>query len=917
MTSPPLSVLRLAACATLAAATSCSQVLDFDAFRVRDAGPDAVVAVDVPAVDAASDLALDTPPDLALDTPPDVSSDATPDVTLDATLDTEPDVTFDATLDTPLDLAFDAPPDRAVDAPPDLTFDAPPDLTFDAPPDRAVDAPPLDVAPDVPVDTARVDATVDGAPDASRPDVAVVDAPDDAPAPRMPPAEVIHVASGGLHSCALLANGSVWCWGDNAWGQLGVSTSVRHRSVPAQVTFPVANEVIVAVTAGPFHTCALARTNRLYCWGRNDTRQSAPEMAAEAITSPTYVSAIAAVGQWQVAMGRAHTCALAAGVTYCWGETARGQCGISTSVPIPSPTVVSNLPNATTLAGGDDFTCALLASGEVRCWGDNASGQLAAPLTTQFRAMPTRVVLAADTTDAPSRLVAGPDTMCVRTRGGRVDCWGRNHAGQVPGSDNGVVTAPVRVQTYEGVEVSLGREHQCVWNAAGNARCWGENFVGQLGNGTLDPATYTAPVTLPGVARTVTAGSQQTCAVLSGVLRCWGALGFGGLGNGLDALVPTPFPVPSTEGATRVVAGAAHACALVGTGAELRCWGYNRDGQAGAFAAPVETTARRVRVMPGSEDFVAGVNDVAAGRFHTCARGADGAVRCFGRNTNAQLAITTPGVHPHPQAPVPVGVTPSTGPLVAGWTHNLVRVDARSVLCWGEDVANTCGLSAESPARATPVQVPMISSLDVGALGAGRGFNCAAAGPTRALYCWGRNDAGQAAQVASPIPSPVAQSVSATSIGSVTRIALGERYGCVLSNRGVWCWGSHEHGALGTGTTGRPGPVAGMVLSAATALASGASHSCAVVDRAVRCWGNGHHGQNGSATWLDLTSPTAVAGLSNVTDVTAGDTFSCAIADNTTGRPQVHCWGSNHLGQVGNVGRLAVRNPLTYAVRWP
>jgi alpha-tubulin suppressor-like RCC1 family protein len=130
------------------------------------------------------------------------------------------------------------------------------------------------------------------------------------------------VSAGFYHTCALKTDGTLWCWGDNTSGQLGLGTA---STTPGQVTAGTAPWTVV--TAGQSHTCALQADGTLWCWGENADGQlgigsNLPSAAPVVVTaSPSSWSAVAA--------GGAHTCAVAGdGTLWCWGANVKGQLGI-------------------------------------------------------------------------------------------------------------------------------------------------------------------------------------------------------------------------------------------------------------------------------------------------------------------------------------------------------------------------------------------------------------------------------------------------------------------------------------------------------------------------------------------------------------------------------------------------------------
>ena len=185
------------------------------------------------------------------------------------------------------------------------------------------------------------------------------------------------IIAGFAHTCALLATGNVLCWGNNDNGQLGTGdTGSRRRAVV--VSGGVNNSRFTALAAGHSHTCALRTRGELRCWGNNDNGQLGDNTFATALV-PTVVTGVNSdvVG---VSAGLLHTCAVAStGRIRCWGFNGFRQLGDTTTQDRPLPTDVALDPfrrHFTGVAAGELHTCGLTVFHTVVCWGDNSFGQL-------------------------------------------------------------------------------------------------------------------------------------------------------------------------------------------------------------------------------------------------------------------------------------------------------------------------------------------------------------------------------------------------------------------------------------------------------------------------------------------------------------------------------------------------------------
>jgi alpha-tubulin suppressor-like RCC1 family protein len=195
------------------------------------------------------------------------------------------------------------------------------------------------------------------------------------------------IAAGRYHTCAVTEDSGVKCWGFNAAGQLGDGTTT-DRATPVDVAR--LGSGVVGVAAGDRHTCAVTAGGAALCWGANENGQLGDGTTTQHAT-PVSVSGLNSSVS-AVAAGGCHTCALAgSGGVKCWGWNGYGQLGDGTTTGRTTPVDVLGLSvGAGAVTTGSYHTCALVVGGEVRCWGYNQSGQLGDG-STQDRAIPVHV----------------------------------------------------------------------------------------------------------------------------------------------------------------------------------------------------------------------------------------------------------------------------------------------------------------------------------------------------------------------------------------------------------------------------------------------------------------------------------------------------------------------------------------------
>ena len=358
---------------------------------------------------------------------------------------------------------------------------------------------------------------------------------------------------------------------------------------------------VVQVAAGSTHTCAVTITGGLKCWGRNNNGQLGNNSTTTSPV-PVAVSGLSS-GIARVAVGENHTCAVTtAGGLKCWGYGAYGQLGNDATLSNKSfpVDVLGMTSGVASVSAGFAHTCAVTTAGGLKCWGNGAYGQLGNDAS--FSSKPTPVDVLGMTSGVAS-VSAGAYHTCAVTISGGLKCWGDDSYGQL-GNDVTLTSKPTPVDVLgmtSGVAgVSAGAYHACAVTAAGGLKCWGRDATGQLGDASTSDKPTPVDVRLlsSGVA-SVSAGGAHTCAVTTTRdLKCWGSSGFGALGIGnASGNLTTPVAVTGlSSGVTNVSAGGSHACAVT-TAGDLKCWGWDAYGQLGNDAA-LSNTSSPVNVAP-------------------------------------------------------------------------------------------------------------------------------------------------------------------------------------------------------------------------------------------------------------------------------------------------------------------------------
>jgi len=246
----------------------------------------------------------------------------------------------------------------------------------------------------------------------------------------------IGLAVGGFHNCALLSDRTVKCWGRNQDGQVGNGDNTTDVRAPALPVSGLAS--VAAITAGGYHSCALMPDSTVRCWGRNTRGQLGDGTGSYFSSTPVTVSGMTTAVS--VSGGFYHTCAvLRDGTVQCWGDNDSGQIGNALTYS-NVPMTVAGISNALAVSAGAYHTCALLADATVQCWGRNTNGQLGNGATTNSSSPVLVGGLA-----SPGFLGAGGIHTCALAadRSGR--CWGWNVYGQLGNGTTIDSSVPVKV----------------------------------------------------------------------------------------------------------------------------------------------------------------------------------------------------------------------------------------------------------------------------------------------------------------------------------------------------------------------------------------------------------------------------------------------------------------------------------------
>ena len=769
------------------------------------------------------------------------------------------------------------------------------------------------------------------------------------------------LASGGSHTCAILDNGSVSCWGDGANGQLGNGgTSVK--STPTLTSSLGTGRSAVALSSGQYHTCAILDNGSVSCWGDGANGQLGNGGTSNQNT-PTLTSSLG-TGRTAVALssGESHTCAiLDNGSVSCWGYGNYGQLGNGGTSDKSTPTLTSSLGTGRTavaLSSGGQHTCAVLDNGSVSCWGYGTYGQLGNGLGSNHNSPSLTSSLGAGRTAVA--LSSGGYHTCAILDNGSVSCWGDSIYGQLGNGGTAYKLTPTLTSSLgtnrTAVALSSGQHHTCAILDDDSVSCWGAGGAGQLGNGGTSqqyPPTLTNSLGAGRTAVALSSGSQHTCAILdNGFVSCWGSGGVGQMGSGgnwnqksptltsslgagrtvalserdldgdgiLNIFDSTPYP-PTTnppnplpqrnvpgfqEGSiytdTTLSSDESHTCAILDNGS-VACWGRNNLGQLGDGTTIDRSTPVQTSSLGNGRTAIA----LTTGSKNTCAILDNGSVSCWGYNGGGELGngnMNTSGIFPNPTQTSSLGLGRTAVAISASQDHTCAILDDGSVRCWGRNVQGQLGDGTNTQST-SPIQT---SSLGTGrtavAISTGAQFTCVIL-DDGSVSCWGENGDGNLGDGTSTTRNTPALTSSLGTGRTAVAISSGYGHTCViLDNGSVSCWGNNYNGALGDGTSidhrKTPAPTSSLGTGRTAVSISVGGHACAILDDGnVSCWGSNYEGQLGDGTTTNRNTPVQTSSFGTertAVGLAAGSDHTCAILDDAT----VSCWGHNDHGRLGD-----------------
>ncbi len=691
--------------------------------------------------------------------------------------------------------------------------------------------------------------------------------------------------------CAILDDYSTKCWGIGSKGKSGHGNTATRGDGASEVGdgIPVLDfntDNAIQISVGLEHTCAVLQNNTVKCWGEGDYGRLGYGNTTDQTKAPKDVSEVSlGTGHTatKVSVGYYHTCALLDdGNVKCWGRNNYGQLGYGdvddrgdnggemgdnlNYVDLGTSKTAKDIE----LQG--DSSCAILNDDTVKCWGYNGYGNLGQGSTATRgdgagEMGDVLVTVNLGTGRTAQKLYGGINQMCAKLDNNDVKCWGRNDTAQLAQGHRfdigesalslGDNLDPINLSSSHTITTIQTNQYTgCAVLSNNTLKCFGFDYYGTRGTGSA--IIGDVPSEMGSSLQNLDMGSNNpfklvksfqfvTCGqTTDNRLACWGYGGEGSRASGNGSYygyVPDHWGDNINFinfGTGRTVktfdVGYRGGCAILDND-ELACWGRNDNGAGGHGTkndkgdAAGEIGDNFAITDLGSTSYPV---EVSRGLYNTCARFANGGIKCWGQGTYGNNGI---------------GNTSQKGDGGGEMGNSLPFID------YGSGITSTQICSGES-------------------------YNCSVFNNGK-VKCWGRNawgnlGIGNTTDIGKT-SGTLGNSLAYVDLGTgrtAKKITCGRYHVCsILDNDKVKCWGENGNGQLGIGSTAVTGNSPGEMgenlpyvnlgtNKTALDIVAGEAHSCAVLnDNSVKCWGRNSEGQ------LGLGHRTQMGTL----DVTMGD----------------------------------------------
>lgn len=661
---------------------------------------------------------------------------------------------------------------------------------------------------------------------------------------------ITQIQSGYLVNCAVDGANEVWCWGYNALGGLGDSSTVnKNRAVKVLKDngaggTEVLNDV-KSVSGGNLFSCAHRNDNTVWCWGYNtigylgNNNTTNTSHAVQVLVDDGAGGQVNLTDVRNLSSAPYSSCVtLNSGKAYCWGANSNGRLGTGLNANsyfarevVKHDSSVFN--NAVKIDAAFDHACIVDGDTKMWCWGSNQFGQLG----SGTRSAPQNKAIAVKDPSGSGNdwlgvesIITGSFTTCA-IKEDLLYCWGSSNQGMIVNSsiqqDSIIPLSSTYLNNIKSLARSSSNEYsyfQCAIKTDDTGECWGANPYGQLGDASTNSSARPVKIKEPNGSSNLTgitslsSGTNHACAISSNQIYCWGGSTGGIRGDGTNSLNTSSVKVQKDGGAdfsdaSEIAAGSYHSCSI-DTSGQLWCWGSNSFGQLGDLSSTARTRAVRVYKDDGAGGSSLFNNAIAitVGNYFSCAIDTSNQVWCWGRGYSGALGNNATANSSKAVKALKdngAGGTTDFNDAVK-ITHTFIGACAlttsKTVWCWGY---GSYGQNGNGSYTASNFAVNVIKDSDDTPLSniekiEGSQFTVCSVDSSNTVWCWGNNKRGQlgSALIVDYSTSKAIQQYKDLAktqvIDDATDISTGAYHTCYLNNSGsASCWGFSPTGISG------------------------------------------------------------------------------------------------------------------------
>jgi len=817
------------------------------------------------------------------------------------------------------------------------------------------------------------------------------------------------ISAGYNHSLAILYDNTVMAWGQNNAGQIGDNTSNNKKLTPVKVSDLVN---VISLAAGKEHSMALKKNGTVWTWGSNDKGQlgigsTQNKNHPVIIETLSDIVAIAAGGQHSLALDDD-------GAIWVWGLNNQGQLGNGTMMTdanlnyASSPAKIESNETFIAIAAGENHSMALSTDGTVWAWGDNSKGQLGnnsiqnslepqkvnAPnnleplnigqqeppkitiyednqteyLLFEIRDSETPVQELSVNADADDPVLVPMDQIYIHCSDGQCQAMitpSQNDNGETlinfrvnDGEKSSVSTIKLVVEaTNDPPFISIIEDQRTDENITSSAISFKiddlESAADDLiliphssnlalvpedqivfgGTGKNRFVTITPGNNQSGLAViTLTVRDQSEASSESFTLTVNAAPDISDIGDIVIAEDQSsgfiPFEVFDSESdftELTIVGFASDPNMVPDQNIQVNCSSIGctllikpNPDQSGKTLITLRVSDGHavsedtflLTIEPGNDppvveiDLEAGNPAIAAGAYHSLAVRGGNEVMTWGRNDMGQLGIGISGENKGQTFPNIVTGMEKIVDLAAGENHSLALSNNGIVWAWGNNSLGQLGIGdSDTTQMDTPQNVLLLT--DIMSIDAGYAHSLALQ-DNGTVWSWGSNTKGQLGNGKSGLETSEYKPYLIPTLDSCVAIAAGYAHSVALKKDGtVWTWGFNSSGQLGDQSeTDKDQPAIVPGLANVIAIAAGDYHTVALKsDGTVWTWGDNPFGQLGDGTTIMRSLPVRVLDISNVTGIAAGYVHTLALRNDGT----VWGWGGNVYGQLGDNSNIEMQ----------